>query len=350
MRLRGGLREHLRLFRTCQPAITRKCDIGGSAVKLRSNLNVVSIERIARPRELFDITTGTGDFLANGVISHNCFARPSHAYIGLSPGLDFETKLFYKENAANLLEQELAHPRYVPKPIALGINTDGYQPVEKRLEVTRSILTVLARCRHPVTLVTKSALILRDMDLLADMARDNLVSVSLSVTSLQPEIKRTLEPRTASPQARLRVIRELSAAGVPTGVLIAPVIPAITDHEMEGILQAAKEAGALSAGYVLLRLPWEVKDLFREWLAEHYPDRARHVMSLINQARGGRDNDPNFGSRMRGTGPYAELLRARFKVATRKLGLNSADARLELDTGLFRPPRPQTSQLTLGFD
>ena len=350
VRLRGGLREHLRLFRTCQPAITRKCDIGGSAVKLRSNLNVVSIERIARPRELFDITTGTGDFLANGVISHNCFARPSHAYIGLSPGLDFETKLFYKENAANLLEQELAHPRYVPKPIALGINTDGYQPVEKRLEVTRSILTVLARCRHPVTLVTKSALILRDMDLLADMARDNLVSVSLSVTSLQPEIKRTLEPRTASPQARLRVIRELSAAGVPTGVLIAPVIPAITDHEMEGILQAAKEAGALSAGYVLLRLPWEVKDLFREWLAEHYPDRARHVMSLINQARGGRDNDPNFGSRMRGTGPYAELLRARFEVATRKLGLNSADARLELDTGLFRPPRPQTSQLTLGFD
>jgi DNA repair photolyase len=350
VRLRGGLREHLRLFRTCQPAITRKCDIGGTAVKLRSNLNVVSIERMARPRELFDITTGTGDFLANGVISHNCFARPSHAYIGLSPGLDFETKLFYKENAANLLEQELAHPRYVPKPIALGINTDGYQPVEKRLEVTRSILAVLARCRHPVTLVTKSALILRDMDLLADMARDNLVSVTLSVTSLQPEIKRTLEPRTASPQARLRVIRELSAAGVPTGVLIAPVIPAITDHEMEGILQAAKEAGALSAGYVLLRLPWEVKDLFREWLAEHYPDRARHVMSLINQARGGRDNDPNFGSRMRGTGPYAELLRARFEVATRKLGLNSADARVELDTGLFRPPRPQTSQLTLGFD
>jgi DNA repair photolyase len=350
VRLRGGLREHLRLFRTCQPAITRKCDIGGTAVTLRANLKVVSIERTAGDRELFDITTGTGDFVANGVISHNCFARPSHAYVGLSPGLDFETRLFYKENAARLLEEELANPRYVPKPIALGINTDGYQPVEKRLEVTRSILAVLARCRHPVTLVTKSALILRDIDLLGDMARDNLVSVSLSVTSLQPEIKRTLEPRTASPQARLRVMRELSAAGVPTGVLIAPVIPAITDHEMESILEAATEAGALSAGYVLLRLPWEVKDLFREWLAEHYPDRAKHVMSLINQARGGRDNDPNFGSRMRGTGPYSELLRARFEVATRKLGLNSADSRVELETGLFRPPGPHGSQLTLGFD
>jgi len=350
VRLRGGLREHLRLFRTCQPAITRKCDIGGTAVKLRANLKVVSIDWIAGDRELFDITTGTGDFVANGVVSHNCFARPSHAYLGLSPGLDFETKLFYKENAARLLEEELANPRYVPKPIALGINTDGYQPVEKRLEVTRSILAVLARCRHPVTLVTKSALILRDIDLLADMARDNLVSVSLSVTSLQPEIKRTLEPRTASSQTRLRVIRELSAAGVPTGVLIAPVIPAITDHEMESILQAAKEASALSAGYVLLRLPWEVTDLFREWLAEHYPGRAKHVMSLINQARGGRDNDPNFGSRMRGRGPYSELLRARFEVATRKLGLNSADSRVELETGLFRPPGAQRSQLTLGFD
>ena len=278
-----------------------------------------------------------------------CFARPSHAYLDLSPGLDFETRLFYKENAAEILEEQLAKPKYIPKPIALGINTDGYQPLEKRLEVTRSILTVLARTRHPVTLITKSALIIRDIDLIADMAKDNLVSVHISITSLSAEIKRTLEPRTASPQARLRTMNQLSEAGIPVGVMVAPVIPAITDHEMESILEAAKEAGATSAGYVLLRLPYEVKDLFREWLAEHYPERAKHVMSLINQARGGKDNDPNFGSRMRGTGPYAELLRMRFEVATRKLGFNAANTRHELDTTKFRPPGQATSQLTLGF-
>jgi DNA repair photolyase len=203
-----------------------------------------------------------------------CFARPSHAYLGLSPGLDFETKLFYKADAAVLLEAELAKPKYVCKPIALGINTDGYQPLEKRLQVTRSILAVLTRCRHPVTIVTKSALVVRDIDLLTDLARDRLVSVMLSITSLTNDIKRTLEPRTASPQARLRVIQQLSQAGIRVGVLVAPVIPAITDHEMEDILAAAKEAGASSASYVLLRLPHEVKILFREWLAEHYPDRA----------------------------------------------------------------------------
>ena len=279
-----------------------------------------------------------------------CFARPSHAYMGLSPGLDFETRLFYKENAARLLENELAKPGYVAKPIALGINTDGYQPLEKRLEVTRSVLAVLARCRHPVSIITKSALVVRDIDLLADLARDNLTSVTLSITSLSADIKRTLEPRTASPQARLRAMRELADAGIPVGVMVAPVIPAITDHEMESILAAAREAGASSAGYVLLRLPYEVKTLFREWLAEHYPERAKHVMSLINQARGGRDNDPNFGSRMRGTGPYADLLKTRFVVATRKLGLNSERNRTELDVTLFRPPGAAAAQLTLGFN
>jgi len=279
-----------------------------------------------------------------------CFARPSHAYLDLSPGLDFETKLFYKENAAQILEEQLAKPKYTPKPIALGINTDSYQPLEKRLEVTRSILTVLARTRHPVSIITKSALVIRDIDLLADMAKDNLVSVMLSVTSLSAEIKRTLEPRTASPQARLRTMKQLSEAGIPVGVMVAPVIPAITDHEMETILEAALECGATTAGYVLLRLPYEIKDLFREWLAEHYPDRAKHVMSLINQARGGKDNDPNFGSRMRGTGPYAELLRLRFEVATRKLGLNSSRVRLQLDTTKFRPPGPAAAQMTLRFD
>jgi len=273
-----------------------------------------------------------------------CFARPTHAYLGLSPGLDFETKLFYKADAVKLLEAELAKPKYRCTPIALGINTDGYQPLEKRLEVTRNILAVLTRCRHPVTIVTKSALVLRDIDLLVDLSKDQLVSVMLSITSLTDDIKRTLEPRAASPRARLRVIQELARAGVPVGVLVAPVIPAITDHEIEAILSAAKEAGASSAGYVLLRLPHEVKVLFREWLAEHYPDRAKHVMSLINLSRGGKDYDAQFGQRMRGTGPYAELLRMRFDLARRKLGLDGASDRHGLNTAAFRPPAPDGSQ------
>jgi DNA repair photolyase len=278
-----------------------------------------------------------------------CFARPTHAYLGLSPGLDFETKLFYKADAVRLLEAELSKPKYVCKPIALGINTDGYQPLEKRLEITRGILAVLARCRHPVTIVTKSALIVRDMDLLMDLAQHRLVSVMLSITSLTNDIKRTLEPRAASPQARLRVIQQLAQAGIPVGVLVAPVIPAITDHEMEDILAAARAAGAGSAGYVLLRLPHEVKILFREWLSEHYPDRAKHVMSLINQTRGGKDYDAEFGRRMTGTGPYAELLRTRFELARRKCGFDDARDRHELTTEFFRPPAADQSQLALGF-
>jgi DNA repair photolyase len=295
----------------------------------------------------FDLSINPYRGCAHGCVY--CFARPSHAYLGLSPGLDFETKLFYKADAVNILQTELAKPKYVCKTIALGINTDGYQPLEKRLQVTRGILGVLARCRHPVTIVTKSALIIRDLDLLEDLAKDRLVSVMLSITSLTADIKRTLEPRTASPQARLRVIQQLSEAGIPVGVLVAPVIPAITDHEIEDILSAARSAGATRAGYVLLRLPHELKILFREWLAEHYPDRAKHVMSLINQARGGKDYDSQFGTRMRGTGPYAELLRTRFDLAKRKLGFLGAEQRYELDTTLFRPPRADTPQLSLGF-
>jgi DNA repair photolyase len=278
-----------------------------------------------------------------------CFARPSHAYLDLSPGLDFETKLFYKADAVKILESELRRPKYVCKTIALGINTDGYQPLERRLGITRSILSVLARCRHPVTIVTKSALIIRDIDLLQDLAKDRLTSVVLSITSLTDEIKRTLEPRAASPRARLRVIKELARAGIPVGVLVAPVIPAITDHEMESILAAAREAGATSAGYVLLRLPHEVKLLFRQWLQDHYPERAKHVMSLINQARGGKDYDSQFGLRMRGTGPYAELLRMRFELAARKLGFDSSSERYELDTTKFCPPPPDGPQMLLGF-
>lgn len=278
-----------------------------------------------------------------------CFARPSHAYLDLSPGLDFETRLFYKENAAMLLSEELARPRYVCKPIALGINTDAYQPLEKRLEVTRSILEVLARCRQPVSLITKSALILRDLDLLVDLARDRLVSVMLSITSLSHEVKRTLEPRAASPESRLRVVRQLSAAGVPVGVMVAPVIPAITDHELEDILCAARQAGATAASYVLLRLPHEVAPLFREWLSTHYPDRAAHVMSLIKQSRGGKDYDSAFGARMTGTGAYASLLRSRFDLACRKLGYVADRSRHELATHLFIPPGRDGRQMALEF-
>ncbi len=280
-----------------------------------------------------------------------CFARPTHAYLGLSPGLDFETRLFYKDNAPQLLRAELSKRSYRCKPIALGINTDGWQPLERRMMVSRSLLEVLAECRHPVTIVTKSTLILRDLDLLQDLARDRLVSVMVSITSLDAAIKRTLEPRAAAPQARLKVIERLSAAGVPVGVLVAPVIPALTDHETEQILEAAHIAGATSAGYVLLRLPHEVKDLFREWLVAHYPDRAQHVMSLINQLRGGRDYQAEFGTRMVGTGVFAQLLRTRFEIARRRLGLEDAEHRHALRTDLFRPPAPAASQaqMTLGF-
>lgn len=276
-----------------------------------------------------------------------CYARPSHAYMGLSPGLDFETRLFYKADAAQLLVEELARPGYVCKPITLGANTDPYQPVERRMGVTRSILQVLARTRHPVTVVTKSALVLRDMDLLSDMAHARLASVAVSVTTLDEELKRRMEPRAAAPRARLRVLRELNAAGVPAGVLVAPVIPALTDCELEDILAAAAAAGARWAGYVLLRLPYEIKPLFTEWLAEHYPQRAAHVMSLIRDMRGGRENDPRFGFRMRGTGPYALLLRSRFKLACRRLGLGSG-GRDELSTRDFRPPE-RGGQLRLGL-
>jgi DNA repair photolyase len=347
VRLKGGLREHLRFFHTVCPAISRKLDIEGQAVRSDARLGVLSIEPLKTMR-LYDITTETGDFIANGVVAHNCYARPSHAYMGLSPGLDFETRLFYKADAAKLLEAELARPDYVCKPIMLGANTDPYQPVERRMQVTRSILDVLARTRHPVTVVTKSALVLRDLDLLTQLAQQGLASVALSVTTLDAELKRRLEPRAASPLARLRTLRELSAAGVPCGVLVAPVIPALTDHELEGILAAAAEAGVRWAGYVLLRLPYEIKDLFTEWLAQHYPERAEHVMSLIRAMRGGRANDPNFGSRMRGTGPYALLLRSRFRIACRRLNLN-ASARDPLNTTLFCPPAPEGSQLRLGL-
>src|SRR5215469_12539669 len=278
-----------------------------------------------------------------------CYARPSHAYMGLSSGIDFETRLFYKADAGKVLEQELARPGYVCKPITIGANTDPYQPDERNMKVTRSILEVLTRARHPVSLITKGALILRDLDLLTDLAKDDLVSVAVSITTLDNEVKRVMEPRAASPQARLRAVRELNEAGVPTGVMVAPVVPAITDHEMEAILEAAATARARWAAYVLLRLPYEIKDLFREWLAQHFPDRAAHIMALIRDMRGGRDYDSRFGVRMRGTGPIAELLRNRFKIACKRLNLSSGGREIPSPTHLFRPPVVEGSQFTLDF-
>ena len=274
-----------------------------------------------------------------------CYARPTHAYLGLSPGLDFETKLRAKFDAASLLERELAKPGYECQPIALGTNTDPYQPVERRLRITRGVLEVLARCRHPLTIVTKSAAVVRDLDLLAPMAREDLARVAISVTTLDGELARRLEPRAAAPHRRLQAIRQLSDAGVPTAVMVAPIIPALTDHEIERILEAAAAAGATSAGYVLLRLPHEVKELFAGWLAAHAPGRAEHVLSLVRQCRGGKLYDATFGRRMRGEGPYAQLIERRVATAKRRLGL--AGARRPLRTDLFVPPDPDDRQLRL---
>ncbi len=321
VRVLGGLPEHLRFFHCVDPAIGRKRDISGQPVRSSAQLSVIAVQPLGRAMRLYDITTGTEDFIANGVVSHNCYARPSHAYMDLSPGIDFETKIFYKADAARRLEEELARPSYVPKQITLGANTDPYQPLERKLRVTRSVLEVLERTRHPLSIVTKGALILRDLDLLVSMAKDSLVNVFVSVTTLDVDLKRLLEPRAASPAARLRIVRELCAAGVPTGVLVAPIIPAVNDSELERIVASVAAAGAASAGYVLLRLPHELKEIFRQWLETHLPDRAEHVMALVRDARGGRENDPRFGTRMVGTGAWAELLRDRFALACKRHGI-----------------------------
>jgi DNA repair photolyase len=274
-----------------------------------------------------------------------CFARPTHAYLGLSPGLDFESKLFVKPEAAELLAKELAAPGYQPKVIAIGTNTDPYQPIERKYQVMRRILEVLERAGHPVGIVTKSALVLRDIDILARMAERKLAKVALSVTTLDAELARRMEPRAATPMRRLETLRRLSQAGVPTTVMVAPVIPALNDNEIERILEAAQVAGVKEAGYVLLRLPLEVRDLFREWLMANYPDRYRHVMKLVRDTRDGKDYDSEWGTRMKGTGPYAWMLGRRFEVACEKLGLNVS--RTTLTTQHFRKPKPDDAQLNL---
>lgn len=265
-----------------------------------------------------------------------CFARPTHAYHDLSPGLDFETRILAKPNAAELLRKELAHPRYQVSPITVGANTDPYQPPERTWKITRSLLEVFLETRHPVTLITKNALILRDVDLLTELARQNLVQVMISVTSLDPHLTQTLEPRASAPHRRLAAIRALHDAGVPTGVLVAPVIPFLNDAEIEAIMAAVADAGADTAGYVLLRLPHEVKTLFRDWLAEHYPLKAERILGVIRDARGGQDYDARFGHRMRGEGIFAELIAQRFRTGVKRHGLNRH--RHQLRTDLFVPP------------
>ncbi|MFK8048987.1 MAG: PA0069 family radical SAM protein [Halioglobus sp.] len=275
-----------------------------------------------------------------------CYARPTHAYLDLSPGIDFETRLNYKVNAAERLEQELSAKNYQCRNITVGANTDPYQPVEKEHRVTREILEVLRKFKHPVAIITKGALITRDLDILSEMAAENLCSVAISVTTLDADLKRTLEPRAASANARLAAMAELTAAGVPVTLLFAPVIPALNDGDMEAILERSRDAGASSAAYMLLRLPLEIRDLFFEWLREHQPLRADHVISLIRQSRGGADYDSRFGHRMRGTGPFAEVLRQRFKLSCKKLGLKMGEAPATRDD-LFRIPPAAGDQIGL---
>ncbi|MDX8353501.1 PA0069 family radical SAM protein [Cognatiyoonia sp. IB215182] len=274
-----------------------------------------------------------------------CFARPSHAFLGHSPGLDFETKLIARPNAAERLRAELANPRYKPAIIGIGTNTDPYQPIEKERKIMREILEVLRDFNHPVGIVTKGTLIERDIDILAEMAAKDLTRVGISVTTLDPKTSRAMEPRVPLPAARLRTIRRLTDAGIPVRVMVSPVVPALTDHELEAILEAAAEAGAVAASSIILRLPREVATLFRDWLTEHYPDRAARVMGRVRELHGGKDYDPNFGTRMVGKGQWAAMMQQRFKRATRKLGLDRSLPPLR--TNLFAVPPQPGDQLTL---
>ncbi|WP_066546120.1 MULTISPECIES: PA0069 family radical SAM protein [unclassified Sphingomonas] len=319
--------------------------IDGDPPRLRTEVTVETprtiLTRNQSPDVPFDRSINPYRGCEHGCIY--CFARPTHAFLDLSPGLDFETRLFAKPDAARLLRDELRRPGYTCRPIAFGTNTDPYQPIENEWRITRACLEVLAACDHPVTITTKSDRILRDIDLLGPMAKKGLAAVMVSVTSLDAAIAMTIEPRAPHPERRLRAVRLLADAGVPVQVSISPVIPAVTDHEMEALMARAAEAGARATSFIPVRLPHEVAPLFRAWLDTHFPDRAGKVMAIIHALRGGRDNDPRFGSRMRGEGPWAALLRTRFHIAARKLGLDAE--RIELRTDLFRPPAGAQGEL-----
>ncbi|WP_073008817.1 PA0069 family radical SAM protein [Roseibium suaedae] len=301
------------------------------------------ITRNASPDLSFDRSVNPYRGCEHGCIY--CFARPSHAFMGMSPGLDFETRLFAKPNAAELLEREVSRPGYTVRPIAIGTNTDPYQPIERRYKIMREVLEVLDRCSHPVAIVTKSALVVRDADILSRMAERNLAKVALSITTLDRKLCRAMEPRASTPQKRLDAVKALSEAGIPTSVMIAPVIPALTDSELESILEGAHEHGAAEAGFILLRLPLEVSELFRDWLVRERPDKYRHVMSLIRSMRDGKDYDAKWGERMRGKGPYADQIARRFQLAAKRLGLNTR--RHKLDCEQFISPQKGGVQLDL---
>lgn len=322
VRVCGGLKEHLRFFHTFDPAISRKRDIEGTAIKSDANLAVKEIQPLGT-ETLFDITTGTGDFIADGVVSHNCFSRPNHEYRGFSAGLDFETKILVKENAPDLLRKKLFSPRWEPKPLAMSGSTDVYQPVEKKLELTRRCLEVLVEFRNPVVIITKNHLVTRDMDLLSELARYDAVSVNISLTTLDDDLRRVMEPRTSSPRRRLDAIEKLADSGVLVGVLTAPIIPGLNDHELPNLLQSAADAGAKFAGYTPVRLPYAVAALFEDWLERHFPDRKEKVLNHIREMRGGKLNDPRFGSRMGGEGVYAEHLARLFQVSCKRAGIST---------------------------
>ena len=319
---------------------------GGRAPKLRTTLTPDASRTVisynTSPDLHFDRSINPYRGCEHGCIY--CYARPSHAYLGFSPGLDFETRLVFKPDAASLLRAELGKPGYRCAPVALGSNTDAYQPVERDLGITRAILEVLAECGHPVMIVTKSARVERDIDILGPMASANRCSVGVSITTLDRSLARRMEPRASAPHRRLETVRRLIAAGIPTGVLASPMIPFLNDAELETILERAREAGALGASYSVLRLPLEIADLFREWLAEHYPDRAGRVMERVRDTRGGKDYDSTFGQRMRGTGPVAELLAKRFRLAVKRLGFPGFPT---LDSSGFVAPAPERGQLAL---
>jgi len=310
--------------------------LAGKAVRSSAGLKVAVIEPLGGTRRLFDITTSTGDFIANGVISHNCYARPTHEYLGLSSGIDFETQIWVKENAPQLLEKELSSPKYVPRVLALSGITDPYQPVEKRLGLTRRILEVLVEFKNPVAIITKNHLVTRDIDLLAELAKLDGAVVYLSITTLDDSLRNRLEPRTSSPSRRLEAIRALTEQGIPAGVMMAPIIPGLTDSEIPALLKAAADAGAIGAGYTMLRLPYQVAPLFEAWLETHYPDRKDKILNRIRSIRGGKLNDPRFGSRMRGEGFFADEVEALFRLSRRRAGLGKR--RLELSTAHFRVP------------
>lgn len=321
-------------------------DIDGPLPPLRTSVTVehpkTIIARNTSPDIAFDRSINAYRGCEHGCIY--CFARPTHAYHDLSPGVDFESKIFAKPDAPKLLLAEISRPGYRPAPLAMGTNTDPYQPIEREWRITRGCMEILRDCRHPLIITTKSDRVLRDADILAEMAANGLVAVGISVTSLEPAIARTLEPRAPRPAKRLEAIRQLAAAGIPMHVNVAPVIPAITDHEIENILEAAADAGAATASYIPVRLPYEVAPLFKAWLEAHFPDRKSKVMGILHDLRGGRDNDPEFGSRMRGQGVWADLLRTRFRKACQRLGLNMGE-RIALRTDLFR--RPAGNQMEL---